>query len=283
MGRQGLVPVAAALLGASAAAAAVAFVAGPFSAQRARLPQSELAALGHGGAEGAAPQDFPAPPGAAPEAEAEDAFASAWRWLGAGLVAGLVLSTSLAPAEAVGGPPGTKTDDPRVRPVKSIYAKDWPWLAPCKDVKKFHKRFKDNVYKLTQRQKKYPKDTVPYKRYEAIIAQTKRREEGYGTRLCDKNDGRPRVIATGEWNVRGSVTYPALMFLYTAGWIGWAGRSYLVRTRSEKLELNLDVPLALTCMASGFAWPVAAWQDIVNGKMVVPDTELHVSGRANGY
>merc|ERR1711933_610950 len=119
-----------------------------------------------------------------------------------------------------------------------LQAKDWGWLAPCKDVKKYNKRFKDNLYKLTTRQKKYPKD---------------------------------------------SVVIPALMFLYTAGWIGWAGRSYLLRTRDPMKEVNLDAALALTCMASGFAWPVAAWQEIVNGKLVVKDADLPQTGLANGY
>merc|ERR1711988_369360 len=113
---------------------------------------------------------------------------------------------------------------------------------------------------------------------ESQIAQTKRRQEAYGIRLRDKTDGRPRVIATGELNVRGSVVIPALMFLYTAGWIGWAGRSYLMKTRSAEKEINIDVPLALTCMASGFAWPVLAWQDIVNGEMTVPDSDFRPKG-----
>jgi len=34
----------------------------------------------------------------------------------------------------------------------------------------------------------------------------------------------------------------------------------------------------LTCMASGFSWPVAAWQEIVNGEMAVPDSNIHPGG-----
>mmetsp|Transcript_69461 Transcript_69461/g.160951 ORF Transcript_69461/g.160951 Transcript_69461/m.160951 type:complete len:138 (-) Transcript_69461:74-487(-) len=125
-----------------------------------------------------------------------------------------------------------------------------------------------------QRQKKYPTGSVIYNNFTKKIAQIKKREEAYGDRYCGKKDGLPRTIATGE-NVRGGVVIPALMFLYTAGWIGWAGRSYLIRTKDEMKELNIDVPLALTCMASGFSWPVAAWQEIVNGEMVVKDTDLY--------
>jgi len=65
------------------------------------------------------------------------------------------------------------------------------------------------------------------------------------------------------------------VFIYIAGWIGWAGRSYLRRTRSIEKELNMDIPLALTCMTSAFAWPVLGWQEIVTGKMAVNDYDLY--------
>jgi len=117
---------------------------------------------------------------------------------------------------------------------------------------------------------------VIFNRFETKIAQVKRREQAYGDRYCGKKDGLPRTVATGEI-VRGNVVVPGLMFLYTAGWIGWAGRSYLIRTQDEMKELNMDVPLALTCMASGFSWPVAAWQAIVNGEMTKKDEDMHRS------
>merc|ERR1712039_954003 len=119
--------------------------------------------------------------------------------------------------------------------------------------------------------KKYPKDGVVWKRFDAKVAQVKRVEEAYGTRLCGIRDGLPRTIATGELGVRGSIVIPALMFLYTAGWVG---RSYLLRTQDKMKEIVIDMPLAVQCMASGFAWPVNAWQDIVNGKMVKKDSEI---------
>ncbi|CAK0877895.1 unnamed protein product, partial [Prorocentrum cordatum] len=98
----------------------------------------------------------------------------------------------------------------------------------------------------------------------------------YGERLCGKKDGVPRTIATGEF-VRGGIIPSSLAFIYTTGWIGWAGRSYLRRTLDTKKEIMIDVPLALTCMASGFAWPVYAWQEIVNGEMVAKDEDIHRS------
>mmetsp|Transcript_98582 Transcript_98582/g.254840 ORF Transcript_98582/g.254840 Transcript_98582/m.254840 type:complete len:258 (+) Transcript_98582:20-793(+) len=192
------------------------------------------------------------------------------KWVGAGVLAGLLAAVSAAP-------PAHATADFRVTfSPEKFTIKAAKHLEPCKDNKKYHKKIKDQIYKITNRQKKYPKDSIIYNRFEKKIAGVQRREEAYGDRFCGKKDGLPRVIASGEI-VRGGVVVPALMFLYTAGWIGWAGRSYLIRTGDEMKELNIDVPLALTCMASGFSWPVAAWQDIVNGRMVVDDKNVHRS------
>jgi len=210
------------------------------------------------------------PEGAAVEQEGEQAPAPApLKWLAAGLLAGLVMAVNSAPAEA------SANSAKRFAPEK-FTIKAAKHLELCKNNKKYHKKIKDQVYKVTQRQKKYPKGSVVFNRFEKKIKGIRTREEAYGERYCGKKDGIPRVIATGE-NVRGGVVIPALMFLYTAGWIGWAGRSYLRATQDKMKELNLDVPLALTCMASGFSWPVAAWQDIVNGEMVANDKDIHRS------
>jgi len=209
---------------------------------------------------------------AAPISEAaEEARESALRWIGAGVAVGLLTALCSAPAEAY---------DARAR----ITPENWTIKAAkhlelCKDSKKFKKKIKDQLFKVTARQKKFPKGSVVFNRYEERIMKVKRRETAYGERFCGKKDGLPRVIATGE-NVRGGVVIPSLMFLYTAGWIGWAGRTYLQRTQDRMKELNIDVPLALTCMASGFSWPVQAWQAIVNGSMAKKDTEFYRSGLA---
>merc|ERR1712046_414371 len=118
----------------------------------------------------------------------------------------------------------------------------------------------------------YPVGSVVWNRIEASKQKVIRRADAYGMRWCGR-EGRPRVLVQAGY--KGSVTVPAMMFLYTAGWIGWAGRSYLLATQDAEKEINIDVPLALTCMASGFACPVKAWQEIANGEMVVPDGELY--------
>eukprot|EP00929_Paragymnodinium_shiwhaense_P091226 TRINITY_DN5124_c0_g1_i2.p1 TRINITY_DN5124_c0_g1~~TRINITY_DN5124_c0_g1_i2.p1 ORF type:complete len:269 (-),score=82.07 TRINITY_DN5124_c0_g1_i2:24-830(-) len=204
--------------------------------------------------------------------EGESWISQCGRWLAGGLAAGLMAAALSAPAEAYTS--GYDSWNP---------ARNWDpafkWTKRvdlCKNNKKFAKRIKTEIYKVQQRQKKYPEGSVVYNRFVDKIALIKRREVAYGDRYCGKLDGLPRVMV--QPGVKsGGVVVPSLIFLYIAGWIGWAGRSYLLRTRDPQKEIILDVPLALTCMASGFAWPVLAWQDIVNGEMVVPDEDFRNS------
>eukprot|EP00929_Paragymnodinium_shiwhaense_P094677 TRINITY_DN5543_c0_g1_i3.p1 TRINITY_DN5543_c0_g1~~TRINITY_DN5543_c0_g1_i3.p1 ORF type:complete len:273 (+),score=79.67 TRINITY_DN5543_c0_g1_i3:69-887(+) len=239
-------------------------------------PQAAAAREGQHVAEGAAPavvsyEPVQALPAAEGDAE-ESIFAQAGKWLLGGLAAGLLAASMSAPAEAYTS--GYDSWNP---------ARNWDpafkWTKRvdlCKNNKKFAKRIKTEIYKVQQRQKKYPEGSVVYNRFVDKIALIKRREVAYGDRYCGKLDGLPRVMV--QPGVKsGGVVVPSLIFLYIAGWIGWAGRSYLLRTRDPQKEIILDVPLALTCMASGFAWPVLAWQDIVNGEMVVPDEDFRNS------
>jgi len=211
--------------------------------------------------------------------ESADTAGSFLKWTAAGLLAGLVMAVSSSapvsakPLDMFGGVDIDLENTPEHWTIKAS-----PILEPCKNNKYYHKKFKDELYKTTKQQARYAKGSAVYARFNKKVAMIKAREEAYGDRLCGIKDGNPRVVATGEWNVRASVMWPATIFLYIAGWIGWAGRSYLIRTNDETKELNIDVPLALTCMASGFSWPVAAWQEIVNGEMAVPDSNIHPGG-----
>jgi photosystem I subunit 3 len=254
-------------------AAAVAFVgspAGPHGgAPRLRSADIASQALPKGLSE--TPVD-----GAEPATE-QSAMASFFKWLSAGLLAGVVMAvSSSAPVQAkpVALPGGFQTQfEPSNYTIKKSKI-----LEPCKNNKKFKKNISNEIYKVQNQQKKYAEGSAVYARFTKKIALVKQREEAYGDRFCGKKDGWPRTIATGEFDVRGSVVWPAMIFLYTAGWIGWTGREYLIRTGDEMKELNIDVPLALTCMASGFSWPVSAWQDIVNGDFVVPENQVNNGG-----
>ena len=76
---------------------------------------------------------------------------------------------------------------------------------------------------------------------------------------------------------------PAFCFLYTAGWIGWAGRKYLqvnAKTANPTMgEIIFDVPTALKIMSSGFAWPYYSYQEFIAGDFVASAEEITVSPR----
>eukprot|EP00933_Yihiella_yeosuensis_P052854 TRINITY_DN5098_c0_g1_i2.p1 TRINITY_DN5098_c0_g1~~TRINITY_DN5098_c0_g1_i2.p1 ORF type:complete len:273 (+),score=64.63 TRINITY_DN5098_c0_g1_i2:61-879(+) len=246
---------------AAALAAAAAFVGAPVTGPRSSLRATGLASQ--------------ALPNGATEAEAEvqelaveqSSAQSFLKWLAAGLLAGVVMATTATPAHA----DLRYWQDQHGSFFDTFSVKNSRIMEPCKNSKRYAKRIKDDIYKISQKQKKYPKGGNVYNRLATKIEGIKRRQEAYGDRWCGKRDGLPRTIPTGEFT-RGGIVIPAVAGLYSFGWIGWAGRSYLLRTNDMMKEIKLDVPLALTCMASGFAWPVLAWQEIVNGEMVLPDS-----------
>lgn len=258
-------PPAVAACAIAVAFAAGAFVAlpasGPGAAQPRQLRVSEQILEAPG----------PASPLAAPQPAGEQQETSPLKWLGAGLLAGMVVAALSSPAEAL------TNEGVAVKPTLNKFTiKAAKFLELCKDNKKYAKKWKDRLYKVDNKLKKYPKDTAVYNRLLKKKAGLLRRKEAYGDRLCGKKDGNPRTVATGEF-VRGGIIPGSLAFLYIAGWIGWAGRGYLQRTQDGKKEILIDIPLALTCMASGFAWPVYAWQEIVNGEMVQKDEDIYRS------
>jgi len=109
------------------------------------------------------------------------------------------------------------------------------------------------------------------------------RFESYSNLLCGKEDGLPRLITDGNWAHANEFIIPGLLFLYITGWIGWVGRKYLRAIKEEgageSKELTIDVPLALKCSLSGFAWPLEALQQLANGDLTAKDEEIPVSPR----
>ncbi|MBE7380145.1 MAG: Photosystem I reaction center subunit III [Leptolyngbya sp. SIO1E4] len=118
----------------------------------------------------------------------------------------------------------------------------------------------------------------------ATTEKAKARFEFYGSSslLCGE-DGLPHLIVDGDLAHAGEFLIPSLLFLYIAGWIGWVGRSYLIAVRQEKSpeekEIIIDVPLAIKCSLSGFAWPLTAAKDMISGEMFAKDNEITVSPR----
>jgi photosystem I subunit III len=110
----------------------------------------------------------------------------------------------------------------------------------------------------------------------------KKRFERYSQALCGP-EGLPHLIVDGRLDRAGDFLIPGVMFLYIAGWIGWVGRAYLIAIKKgdnpEEKEIIIDLPLAISCMLSGFAWPAAAFGEFSSGKLVAKDSEVTVSPR----
>nr|ASK39707.1 photosystem I subunit III [Rhodochaete parvula] len=154
----------------------------------------------------------------------------------------------------------------------------------CKESAAFQKRLNNSVKKLESRLKKYEANTPPALALEKQIAKTESRFARYGKSnvLCG-TDGLPNLIADGRWSHAGEFVLPGMMFLYTTGWIGWVGRSYLKAIRESdkpmEKEIIIDVPLALQFMLSGFIWPFAAWQEFSSGNLLAPASDITISPR----
>ncbi len=157
-------------------------------------------------------------------------------------------------------------------------------LVPCKDSAVFKKRQVASVKKLSARLSNDEVDTPAYLALQEQMAKTDARFDKYGKQglLCG-SDGLPHLIADGRPSHAGEFILPGIGFLYTAGWIGWAGRSYLQYAKKtdkpNESEIIIDVPVALGMMASGFLWPLSAWNELVTGELLVAGDEVTVSPR----
>lgn len=226
--------------------------------------------------------------------EGEEQSASVWKWLASGVLAGIIAAAAAAaPAQAL-----FQDVTPTIIPnsTQALFsglplgkaaggygnfpAASWDGYAvQCKDSKKYHKRAKERITKIEQRMAKIAPGGLVYTWFEDLKQRAIKMETNWGERWCDKDDGTPLVLPAIT-NERGSVVAPGLIFLYIAGWIGWAGRSYLQRTQCVEKELLIDLPLASMCMLSGFSWPVTAWQEIVDGKMTAADEDIPLAGQS---
>ena len=157
-------------------------------------------------------------------------------------------------------------------------------LTKCSDSPAFAKRLKASVKKLEQRQSLYETDSPPALALEQQIERTKARFDKYGRSdlLCG-TDGLPHLIADGRWSHAAEFIIPGFGFIYISGWIGWVGRKYIRAVSTTKnpteSEIIINVPLALKIMATGYIWPISAWQELISGELVASKDEVSVSPR----
>ena len=166
----------------------------------------------------------------------------------------------------------------------NIASADVSGLTPCKDSPVFKRRLDGSVKKLTSRLENYEEGTPAYLALEAQIDKTKVRFDKYGKQglLCGA-DGLPHLIADGRPSHAGEFVVPGVLFLYIAGYIGWAGRSYLQFAKKtdkpNENEIIINVPVAVGMMSASFLWPLAAWKELISGELLVPSNEVTVSPR----
>ena len=158
-------------------------------------------------------------------------------------------------------------------------------LTKCSESPLFQKRLQNSVKKLEGRLKKYEENSLAYKAIEDQIFRTKSRFNRYSkSQLLCGTDGLPHLITDGNLNHASEFVIPGLVFLYIAGWIGWVGRSYLNKIKeteknpSEK-EIIIDVSLASKIMSSGYKWPILAWDEYINGKLLEVENNITKSPR----
>jgi photosystem I subunit 3 len=157
-------------------------------------------------------------------------------------------------------------------------------LVPCKESAPFQKRFTTSVKKLETRLKLYEKDTKEYLALVKKIDFTKKRFENYknSSLLCGK-EGLPRIIASGDLAHSSEFIFPAIIFIYIAGWIGWVARKYVqwasLSENSFENEIIINIPIAISMANSGFLWPLDAWKELVSGKLIASQDDISVSPR----
>lgn len=157
-------------------------------------------------------------------------------------------------------------------------------LKKCSESPAFNKRLTASVKKLEQRKALYEAETPQALALQEQIDRTKARFDKYGRSdlLCG-TDGLPHLIADGRWSHAAEFILPGFGFIYISGWIGWVGRKYLraVSTTANptESEIIINVPLALKIMATGYIWPISAWQELISGDLVAPKDEVTVSPR----
>ncbi len=166
----------------------------------------------------------------------------------------------------------------------TIASADIGGLTKCSESPAFTKRLNASVKKLEQRLSQYEADSPPALALQQQVERTKARFDKYGRSdlLCG-TEGLPHLVADGRWSHAAEFIIPGFGFIYISGWIGWVGRKYVRAVSTTKnpaeSEIIINVPLALKIMATGYIWPISAWQELISGELIAPADEVTVSPR----
>lgn len=161
-------------------------------------------------------------------------------------------------------------------------------LKKCSDSKAYKKRESKELKGLKKRLALYEEGSAPALAIQATMAKTEHRFKMYADTgvLCGK-DGYPHLIADPgfalQYGHTGEILVPAFFFVYIAGYIGYAGRSYLQAIRGVKKptekEIIIDVPLAVGLMGQAAAWPIKTYAELRSGDLLEKKENITVSPR----
>lgn len=155
-------------------------------------------------------------------------------------------------------------------------------LKPCSEVPAFQERLDDRISTLEAKVLAAAPGSAQATVYERSLAQATKRFQRYSSLLCGE-EGLPHLVTDGRLNHAGEFLIPGLAFLYLAGWLGWAGRSYLITVRKdsnpEMKESIIDVVLAVGCFAQALAWPLIAFKEIASGEIREKEAAVPISPR----
>jgi photosystem I subunit III len=141
-------------------------------------------------------------------------------------------------------------------------------LKKCSESPAFTKRLNTSVKKLELRMAQYQTDSPPALALQQQIDRTKARFDKYSRSdlLCGA-DGLPHLIADGRWSHAAEFILPGFV------------RAVSTTKNPAENEIIINVPLALKIMTTGYIWPISAWQELISGDLVAPDSEVTVSPR----
>ena len=115
----------------------------------------------------------------------------------------------------------------------------------------------------------------------AKTPQAQARFEMYSQAVCGE-DGLPHLIVDGRWSHAGDFMIPGIAFLYIAGCIGWAGRTYLQAVAGKGAnmkEIQIDLPTAFKATLASASWPLAAFREFGTKQLTEDDSKVTVSPR----
>jgi len=166
--------------------------------------------------------------------------------------------------------------------------KDISGLTPCAKSKPYAKRQKQEIKALEKRLKKYEEGSAGEAAIKDSIKKTKKRFKMYGDTgvLCGK-DGYPHLIADPgfalQYGHTGEILVPTFGFVYIAGLIGYAGRTYLNSLKGDAKpqtgEIIIDVPKALDMFLQATLWPVKTYTELRNNTLLAAKEDVTVSPR----